>query len=36
MPPTGFEPVLGEDSVLSPLWSKLEELKARSGVSEDA
>jgi hypothetical protein len=27
VPPAGFEPALGEDSVLSPLWSKLEELK---------
>jgi hypothetical protein len=30
MPPTGFEPVLQDESLLSPLWSKLEELKARS------
>jgi hypothetical protein len=29
-PPAGFEPALRDESLLSPLWSKLEELKARS------
>lgn len=30
MPPTGFEPVLGESSLPEPLRRKLEELRARS------